>query len=142
MSTSQLTVQTTDVISSQEWTSNPDMIEFYINKEFLEKAEKCVAFMQENDVHKCTILGALGFELFQTVDNLDDDLKGQEVVKCDGREYVVFEPEYMLEGCHAEIFKDGDIRAVFPFKDDNDNMWCDVGALQDLKARLSTATAA
>jgi hypothetical protein len=67
MSSRSLTIQSTDISSSQEWAMDPDMIEVYISQDFLAKAEKCVAFMRENDVLKCTIWRGFGHNVFQAV---------------------------------------------------------------------------
>jgi hypothetical protein len=139
-----LTVQMTEISSSQEWTTDPDMIEVYVNKGFLEKAEKCVAFMQEHDVNQVVIWWAFGHKMFENVENVspEDTLSGKTVVKGmnhlsgDVEEYVEFEPEYIVSGCHAKIDKDGEIHAVFPFKNSGDEVWCTVGGLGDLKAQM------
>ncbi|MYM92647.1 hypothetical protein [Duganella vulcania] len=140
MHNEKLTVQSTDINSSQEWASDPNMIEVYITQSFLDKAEKCVGFMKENGVDKVTIWWAFGYELFENVNGVDEgDLKGQEIVKGENdEEYVTFDPEYCLEGCHAEIYQDGDIKALFPFKHTSESLWCGIGALNDLKARMAT----
>lgn len=134
-----LTVQSSYISSSQEWAKDPGMIEVYVSHAFLEKAEKCVAFMQENDVHKVTIWWAFGYTLYLEVEALDeDDLKGKEIVTDEnGDEFVEFEPEYCIDGCHAEVYKDGRINAVFPFKHTSEHLWCAVGTLTDLKAKLA-----
>lgn len=144
MSNEKLTVQVTDISSSQEWTSDPDMIEVYIDREFLEKAEKCVAFMQEHYVDKTTIWWGFGYNMFEKVEAIDeDDLTDEEVVKDENdAEYVEFEPDYRLDGCHAEIYKDGEISAVFPFKHTSDTLWCTVGTLSDLKSKFTAAPVA
>lgn len=142
-----LTVQMTEISSSQEWTTDPEMIEVYVNKGFLEKAEKCVAFMQEHDVNQVVIWGAFGHKMFENIDNLseEDGLKGKIIVKGMGHlsgdveEYVEFEPEYSVSGCHAKVDKDGEIHAVFPFKNSSDEVWCTIGALDDLKVRIGMA---
>lgn len=137
MSNQALTVQATEISSSQEWTTDPDMIEIYVTPEFLEKAEKCVAFMQENDISKMTDWHGFGYDLFQSVGNVDeDDLDGKPVVKGENDEYVTFEPEYRLDGCHAQINKYGDISAAFPFKYTSGELCCSVGSLSDLKSKM------
>lgn len=137
MSNQALTVQGTKISSSQEWTTDPDMIEFYVTPEFLKKAETCVAFMQKHDISKVVVWWAFGYELFQDVANVDEgDLAGKEMVKGGDGEYVEFEPEYRLDGCHAQIFKDGEIRAALPFKNTADVLYCTVGSLSDLKSKM------
>ncbi len=139
-----LAIRVTDVSSSQEWTTDPDMIEVRVHRGFLEKAERAVAFLRENDAHKVTVWFALGYDFFENIENLADEseMEGKATVDGeDGIKYVEFEPEYRVDGCHAEIDYDGDIRAVFPFKHSDDNLWCAVGNLDELKAKMGMAVA-
>lgn len=143
-----LTVQMTEISSSQEWTTDPEMIEVYVDKGFLEKAEKCVAFMQEHDVNQVVLWWSFDYKMFENIENVSerDDLTGKTVVKSmeSGAvaEYVEFEPEYRVSGCHAKIDKDGEIHAVFPFKNSGDEVWCTVGTLDDLKVKIGMAPSA
>lgn len=137
-----LTVQITEIFSSQEWAIDPQMIEVYVDKGFLEKAEKCVAFMQEHDVNQVILWWAFDYKMFEDIENVseEDDLSGKAVVKSmedgDVEEYIEFEPEYRVSGCHAKIDKDGEIHAVFPFNNSDEEVWCTVGKLDDLQARI------
>lgn len=137
MSKKSLTIQNTNPRMDSEWASSPDMIEIYLTPEFLKKAEKCVAFMQENDIAKMIDWWAMNYELFDLVDD-DTDLGGKDVIKGEDGEYVVFDPEYQLDGCHAHIYKDGTIGACFPFKHTSDELYVTVGKLDDLKVKMES----
>lgn len=122
--------------------SGSGTIEICLSKAFLDKAGKCVAFMQENGVDKVTIWCAFGYKLYQDVETADEaEVSGKEVVKVGDNEYVEFEPEYRLDGCHAQIDKDGEIRATLPFKHTSDTMWCTVGDLKDLQRKFAPTAA-
>lgn len=135
---SKINVQIAEVHSNQEWATDPDMIEVELDAAFLQKAEKCIVFMRENDVNYMCIWWAFDYTLYELADNLDDEDKKEKspVICTDGQEYVEFEPEYRLDGCHAKIYKDGDIQAVLPFKHTDDELWCIVGNVGDLKLKI------
>ena len=141
---SKLNVQNSDISSNQEWSADPDMIDVTVDEVLLQKAEKCVAFMQENDIDYMCCRGALGYTLYELAENLDDgDKDGKEIVNGhDGQAYVEFEPEYRLDGCHAKIYKDGDLQAVLPFKHTSDELWFTVGNVADLKLKIAAAAGA
>lgn len=127
-----ITVQRTGVRSSQEWTTDPDMISVTFNAEFLDKATQCVTFMKENGVNTMTIWWAFGHQLYTETDGSEEFIVG-----ADGVEYAVFTPEYSLDGCHAKVFDDGRIRAVLPFRNSDGEVWVDIGHLDELKAILA-----
>lgn len=140
MSNHTINVQITDVSSNQEWTTDPDMIEIELGAQFLQKADKCVAFMQENDINYMCMWWVFGYTLYELSDNLDEDAKEGKslLIGTDGQEYAEFEPEYRLDGCHAKVYKDGDIQAVLPLKHTGDELWCTVGNVADLKLKIGT----
>lgn len=126
---------TGDIYSNQEWTSDPDLIQIELKSSFVEKAEKCIAFMQEHDVAMVKLYGEFGYELFT-----EDDAEGEEgAIVVDGEQYVPFEPEYRLSGCDTLIFKDGYIKASMPFKHTNEELWCELGRLDRIKEKFSAA---
>lgn len=145
MSTNTIKVQIKDVSSNQNWASDPGMIEIEISAEFLQIAEKCVAFMAESGINYMGKWWAFDYTLYKIGEDLaDDETDGKQVlIGKDGEEYIEFTPEYRLEGCNAKIFKDGDIRAVMPFKnsDSGEELWCDVGNIKDLMAMLNSESA-
>ncbi|VVE16947.1 hypothetical protein [Pandoraea cepalis] len=131
-----LTVPSTDISSTQEWTCDPDLIEIYIGSAFLEKAKVCVDFMQSQEVDQVKIWFAFGYEMFQDIDNvIEEDVS--VAVNHNDHEYVKFEPEYRLDGCHAQIDRDGDVRAEFAFKHTSDKLWADIGNIKTLREQLS-----
>lgn len=120
-----IAVRTTDISSNQDWASDPDMIEVNMSQDFLDKAEKCVAFMQENDVSYVCMWYVLGYEFYELAENYTEpELEDKTLITGkDGKKYVEFETEYRVEGCHAKIYKDGVIQAVFPIKHSGDQVW-------------------
>lgn len=134
----EIAVQIAGVSSNQEWTTDPDMIEVVFGADLLERAEKSLAFMQENDINYVCRWWSFSYTLYELAENVsDDDLKDKTIIQgTDGQSYVEFEPEYRLDGCHAKIFKDGCIRAVLPFKNTSDELWFDIGHISDLKQRM------
>lgn len=138
MSEKNVTVQITDVNSTQDWTSDPDMIEIQVPAALLEKAERCVAFMTENGVDEVMIDSVLGYELYEVAD--DGDPK-DVIIGNDGQTYSVAEPEYTVMGCGAKIAQSGAIRAVMPFKHTGEELWCDIGTLDDLKLKMAAVPA-
>lgn len=134
----EIAVQVAGVSSSQEWTTDPDMVEVIVTDDLLLRAEKCIPFMLENDISYVCRWWSFGYTLYELAENMDDDdLKGKTIIQgIDGQSYVEFEPEYRLDGCHAKIFKDGCIRAVLPFKNTSDELWFDIGHISDLKQRM------
>lgn len=98
--------------STQEWTSDPEKVVISFPVSFVAKMEQAVAFMKANGFHKTVEWWAAGFTLLGYPDGGEEDL-------------VEFVPEYRLDGCHAEVYADGDVRFVFPFKHSNDEGWTD-----------------
>lgn len=137
LSKNTISVQISDVSSSQDWTVDPDMVEIEVGAAFLQKAESCIAFMQENDINYMGKWSAFGYTLYALAEDPEDD--GQDkpmIIGQDGQQYVEFTPKYQLDGCTAKIYKDGDIQVVMPFKRTNDELWCDIGNIKDLKVML------
>lgn len=130
MAKTAITVQKTDVRSSQEWTTDPDMIAVTFNADFLDKATECVAFMKNHEVHAMTIWWVFGYEFYIEADGAEEF-----IVADDGREYTSFTPQYRVEGCHAKVFNDGRIRAVLPFRNSAGEVWVDIGCLDELRAK-------
>lgn len=136
----QITVSVTEINSDQEWATNPDMVAVQIKESFLEKAEKCLAFMAENDVSYVCCYFSFFWDFFELQANQSDKEKSV-VMGPDGKNYVEFEPDFSVSGCHAKIWKDGTIKAVFPFKHDPASISITIGTLDDLKASFAAIEA-
>ncbi len=134
MSQSTIRVQVTNVCSNQEYGPDPDMIEIEMDAKFLSNAECCVAFMKERGLDYVCAWWALSFTLYSLNEDGKSPLNG-----LDGLEYTEFNPDeyYALDGCHAKIFKDGEIQAVLPIRKDDAELWCTVGSVADLKLKLA-----
>lgn len=118
--------------------TDPDTIEVKADAALLQKAEKCVAFMQENEISDMCFQWEFGWTFFELAVNLDDeDKKGQKIVfRQDSQAYVEFEPKDCLDG-HAKVYKDGNIEALLPFKDSSNELWCSLGNVVDLKLKIA-----
>lgn len=139
MSNQNITIHTNEIASTQNWTTDPDLVAIGVTKELLEKAEKAIAFMNETGIDYVVIFYALSYDLFQNVDNADDqELQGKDVREHDGDEFVVFEPEYRIEGAHARIDKYGKFDAVLQFKDSSDELSCALGTHESLVTLLNS----
>lgn len=128
-----VTIQSGDIHSTQEWTTDPDLIRVTVSPDFLRKAVQCVKFMGQSDVSQMSVSYAFAYTLYEDADGLDDDeLEGKPLFECEGEQYVEFEPDYALDGCHAKIDHDGEILAVMPMKHVDGKLWCSLGYLKDL----------
>lgn len=137
MTTATLTHRVTECHSTQEWTTDPAMIEFYLTRRLLDSAAKAVAFMKDDDFDRVTISNACGYNTFQENEDEDDQLS--ERVTHEGVDYIEFEPEYRLYGCDVAISRDGSLRAILPFKHTSDELWADLGSLDTLRSAFDAA---
>lgn len=130
-----LTLQITEVRSDQEWTTTPDMIAFSLDCRVLSLAEKCVKFMHENDIATMQTWRGCEYTLYcRCEEGVEGDCVGK--VSLNGADYCEFTPEYELHGCHLEFWKDGGVQVILPFKYTGDKLWCTLGNLSDLVAKL------
>jgi len=135
-----LTVQIDNCESNQSWTSDPNIIEVYLSRSFLELAKKCAAMMKENELSYVVNWYSLGYEFYEDTGNIlaaGEQLNEGEQVGKNGYIHKPFEPEYRVEGCHAKIFADGNIKAFFPFKNTGEELWCTVGNVDTLLTQLN-----
>lgn len=135
-------IRSTEVSSTSDWSSDPDLVEFELSEELLHKAECGVKYMKENGIHKMVIWYALGYSLYRDAQNLDEDeLQTADVrLDYDGVEYVAFEPDYRVEGCHVEIFHDGNINGVLQFKHTDDQITALIGDVNSLRSQFDALT--
>ena len=125
------------VYSTQEWTTDPDMVEVTIPSSFLPYAEACMDFMSKvENADEIKTWNSFDYELFQDAEN-DPDAEAMVVV--DGNEYAPFEPEYSLDGCDVIISRHGDIRVELPFKHTPEKVGFSLGKLDELKTRFEQA---
>lgn len=130
-------LRATDIHSSQVWTTDPDMIEFYLSTSFAATADKAIKLMHEANVDQVVKHWGFSFKTFQDAENLDEDeIDGKEIHVVGDKKYIEFTPEYTLSNWSAIIKKDGEIEAVFDFKHDDDQLWCDIGTLAEIKQQL------
>lgn len=135
-------IRLTEIYSTNDWEADPDLVEVDFPEQMLHKAECCVKYMKENGIHKMVIWYALGFKLYRDAQNLDEDELQTADVRLDyrGVEYVVFEPKYQLEGCHVELFHDGDIKGVLKFRHTDDRITALIGDVNSLRSQFDTLT--
>lgn len=132
-------IQVVGISSSQEWATDPDMVEIEFDLDFLKQAQTCVDFMQAIHADQINIWWRFGYTLYELVENIENtEIKNRAIVDGpNGKKFVEFSPKYSLDGCNAKIDKYGDIQASFPFKHTSDSMWCVVGKLADLRTRFT-----
>lgn len=129
-----ITIRTTEISSTQEWTSDPDLVEFYVDAEFVTKAKKAIKFMHEVDVDFVCLWWAFGFETYREADF--DDEPNDNDIEHDAKRYTVFEPEYRISGCHAKVYKDGTLSAILEMKYTAEEVWCSIGKIADIESEL------
>ena len=132
-------IQKVEVYSTQEWTTDPDMVELTIPTSFIPYAEACMDFMSKvENADEVKTWRGFGYELYQDAENADDMDDAAPVV-VDGNEYVPFEPEYRLTGCDVRIDRYGDIKVELPFKHTPEKIWFSIGTLDELKSKFEQA---
>lgn len=131
------TIRVKEVRSSIEWAPTPDMLEVSITAEFIAKAVKCIAFMKDAGVSYMVIWHAFGYELYDVLGAAH--VTDGDPVFLDGLYYEPFDPEYGLDGCHAKIYSNGEIRAVVPLKHTDDEIWSSLGNIEQLKQLVGAA---
>lgn len=139
---SKITIQVSKCESNQVWTSDPDMIEVTVSESFLKLAQTCIDFMQKNEVNYMCQWYTLGYKFFTESDSghNEGDVLGEDQRCVEGQIYDSFDPEYSVDGCHAIVYADGDIKALFPFKHSNEQLECKVGNIVDLHLKMREAT--
>ena len=132
-----ITVRSTDINSTQDFTNDPDLIELYIGKKFIDTADKAIAFMSQNEIDEMRIYWAFGSNFYALTECLDDsELVDREIIKFNQDEYAEFDPEYATSGCTAIVNRDGTISVSFPFKHISCELWCEVGRIEALRAQM------
>jgi hypothetical protein len=132
-------IQKVEVYSTQEWTTDPDMVELTVPASFIPYAEACLDFMSKvKNADEIKNWDGFDYELYQDAENADDTDDADPVV-VDGNEYLPFEPEYSLAGCDVRIDRYGDIKVEMPFKHTAEKIWFSLGKLDELKARFEQA---
>jgi hypothetical protein len=128
----EITKQITDFLSTQEWTTDPDMIEVTINESFLDFAERAVEFMSAHDEHWPSV-SARGpqWKLFEINDDKSEHKDGSA-------SYREMEPEYRLYYSTAVVNRDGHIEAEIYFKHSNDKFILDIGRLDSLREEMNS----
>lgn len=98
--------------STQEWTSDPEKVVISFPISYIAMVEQAVAFMKASGFNKTVAWWhPVSYALFGSPE--------------DGEEALEFEPEYRLDGCHAEVYSHGEVQFTFPFKHSNDEGWTD-----------------
>lgn len=138
--TTGLIVNLTEIDSNVKWATSPDMVTVSVSAEFLQKVEDCVSFMEDNGINYMVRWWAFDWTLYQLCDDPDTQNK-PTIIGADGQRYVECEPEYRLDGCHATIYRDGEIQAVMPLKHTDEKLWSKVGNLKDLQFKLKSEPA-
>jgi len=109
------------VITTQDWTSDPDRVEIIIDRKFIEKSKRIADFLNKEDVSYAVEYYALGYGIFQ-----DNDLNEEEE----------YDGELKYDGVNARIRKDGTIRAEFPSKFTSDTLYIELGSIAELESKM------
>lgn len=128
MSNCPLELEVTDISDSLINDSSPDMIKFYVEKTFLDKADKWLKFMNEEQIDVVTLWsfsGGPGFDLFKAKD--------------DGNGYGTFEPSFRLDGYETRLYKDGDLKCKIFVKHSSETLWCTIGNVHDIQLSMNAA---
>jgi hypothetical protein len=118
-----------------------DIIEVEVDEAFLQNAQTCIDFMLKHNINYMCSSSSFNYRLYERAENLDEgEMKDKVVIHGnDGNEYIEFEPEYSLDGCHARIYQDGDIQVVLPLKNGGHEFFYWLGKVADLKIKIASA---
>lgn len=95
-----------EFMSNAEWAINPDTAKTTISDELWERLPTIAALLVEQKLNVAILWYGASYEFFK--DENDDD----EIVPGG----VPFEPEYRVEGCHVNVYADGEVGFTFPLK--------------------------
>lgn len=128
-----LAINCTEPHSTNDFNKSPDLVRVIVSYDFLRKARQCVEFVERCGARQMSLPYTFAYTLYEDADYLEDsELEGKPLFECEGEQYVEFEPDYALDGCHAKIDADGEILAVMPMKHVDGKLWCSLGYLKDL----------
>lgn len=117
------TIHVKDISCNHVLSADPNMIEFHLSDEFIAKARKCIDFMRTNSVREMKIEHAFAYEMYrETVSEAGEGTN--KIVRVGDIAYIPFNPTYALEGCHAAIDVTGEVKALFPFRDNDGCLSC------------------
>lgn len=140
-----LIFQQIGVSSTQEWATDPCMVELTIPESFLSYADACMEFMgRVQNADEINTWNGFDYALYQDAECVDMNDFTPEDVRVgvlDGNKYVPFEPEYTLAGCDVRIDRHGEIKVDLPFKHTSEKVWFSIGNLADLKSKFEQAQA-
>lgn len=111
---------TNAVVSTQDWTTDPDRIEVIIPRAFLEEARRVVGFLEESGMNYAVKYHAFDYSIFQDHGDGEEDYDG--------------ELEY--DGANVRIRQNGMLRAEFPSKYTNDSLYIELGSIAELESKM------
>ena len=134
-------VRATDIHSTQEWTSDPELVEVRLPLSVLATMNKAHAFVHDiKGVSADLVNEWFGYAFFKSAEDLDEDDTATAhstgtVVTPKDLEYVPFTAEYEVCDTHLKVLKDGTVRAIWRISGGNEEVWAGLGALSALLAQ-------
>ena len=134
----QIEIHSSCIMSTQEWAADPSLILVVLTADDLAKAEKCHAFLVENRVSTMLGIGSVSYEFYEPYEAGNLDHNPEDILEIgEGRQFVVFNPEYTVEGCELSVRDDGTLRGIFDFKHTPEYLEVDLGKIEDLRQRFN-----
>lgn len=151
-----LTVQVLNPESAQDWTTDPSMVEVYIGLETLARVVRAFKIVKQENLDEARIDIGVSYEVFDLAENQEinpefaqyDAIKrlfdleenqeinpeAPQVVSAgpDGKNYVVYEPEYRLSDAVLSVRQSGCVAVKIMFKDNRDYLYANLGPIDDL----------
>jgi len=112
--------RTNAIVSTQDWTTDPDRIEVVVTRDFLKEARRAVDFLKEVDMDYAVKCHAFDYNIFQGHGDGEEDYDG--------------ELEY--DGANVRIRQNGMLRAEFPAMYSNDSMHVELGSIAELESKM------
>ena len=133
----QIEIHSSRITSTQEWAVAPSLILVVLTSDDLAKAEKCHAFLVENRVSTVLGIGSVSYEFYEPYEDGNLDHNPEDILEIGEGQFVVFNPEYTVEGCELSVRDDGTLRGIFDLKYAPESLEVDLGKIKDLRQRFN-----
>lgn len=129
-----LTVQILGPESEQEWTTDPDMLEVYLDWDTLNRAARVLKTVKRESLDSAQIDLGMNYEVYELAENRDPDPvdKAETVVGPDSKTYVPVETEYRLTHAVLCINQTGYVALKVMHKDSRDYLYATLGTIDEL----------
>lgn len=129
--------------SIEGYPTPPDLIVVRLTQADLAKYERAVAALEEIGADKCTYWYDGDYELYLIKDEVTKDTKGSVylcVTSCEG--YYLLEPfeneDLRINSSVVSVYKDGDLQIRLDIKHSSEEIWADIGKVEELKEQLNS----